>query len=122
MIASLSLIGSCKADLLRKVIFSISMFVIPHHFGAHNRTVLYLAMWKNFGVSVNFVSSADPDAFAAAIDEDTKAIFIEVMGNPSLVMFDIASLAKVIYSSDISSFSSGLCPLNDRSPMIIGFL
>jgi len=73
----------------------------PHHFGAHSRTVLYLAIWKTFGVSVNFVSSTDPDAFAAAIDEDTKAIFIEVMGNPSLVMFDIARLAEVAHNHRI---------------------
>jgi O-acetylhomoserine/O-acetylserine sulfhydrylase len=61
----------------------------------------FRTIWKNFGVSVNFVSSADPEAFAAAIDEDTKAIFIEVMGNPSLVMFDIASLAKVAHDHRI---------------------
>lgn len=61
----------------------------------------FRSIWKNFGVSVNFVSSADPDAFAAAIDENTKAIFIEVMGNPSLVMFDIASLAEVAHDHRI---------------------
>ncbi|KAG6884645.1 hypothetical protein C0993_009326 [Termitomyces sp. T159_Od127] len=39
----------------------------------------------------------DPEAFSAAIDSKTKAIFIEAVANPDYHMFDIPALAKIAH-------------------------
>jgi O-acetylhomoserine/O-acetylserine sulfhydrylase len=51
--------------------------------------------FKHFGIGVNWVTDATPEAFAAAIDEKTKAIFIESITNPKYLVFDIPAIAKV---------------------------
>ena len=50
---------------------------------------------KRFDIKVKFVVSSDPAAFAAAIDEKTKGIFIESIGNPKYNVAPIPELAKV---------------------------
>jgi O-acetylhomoserine/O-acetylserine sulfhydrylase len=56
---------------------------------------------KKFGISVKFVTSDAPSAFAAAIDENTKAIFVESIGNPKFNVSPISEIAKVcgLYTS-----------------------
>ncbi|KAG6873900.1 hypothetical protein C0995_009679 [Termitomyces sp. Mi166 len=51
--------------------------------------------FKNFGIGCHFVEGLNPEAFAAAIDDKTKAIFIEAVANPDYLLFDIPALAKV---------------------------
>jgi O-acetylhomoserine/O-acetylserine sulfhydrylase-like pyridoxal-dependent enzyme len=50
---------------------------------------------KKYGIGVKFVTSDDPAAFAAAIDEKTKAIFVESIGNPKYNVSPISDIAKV---------------------------
>jgi O-acetylhomoserine/O-acetylserine sulfhydrylase-like pyridoxal-dependent enzyme len=50
---------------------------------------------KKYGIGVKFVISDDPTAFAAAIDEKTKAIFVESIGNPKYNVSPISEIAKV---------------------------
>jgi O-acetylhomoserine/O-acetylserine sulfhydrylase len=50
---------------------------------------------KKYGISVKFVTSDEPSAFAAAIDENTKAIFVESIGNPKFNVSPISEIAKV---------------------------
>ncbi|KAG5727448.1 O-acetylhomoserine (thiol)-lyase [Termitomyces sp. T112] len=57
--------------------------------------------FKNFGISCHFVEGFDPDTFAAAIDDKTKAIFVEAVANPDYVLFDIPALAKVAHEHKI---------------------
>ena len=52
-------------------------------------------LFKKFGIGVKFVTSDDPEAFAAAIDEKTKAIFVESIGNPKYNVSPIGEIAKV---------------------------
>lgn len=47
------------------------------------------------GISVSFVDPANPEAFRAAIQENTKLIFGETVGNPRLDTFDIEAVAKI---------------------------
>ena len=54
--------------------------------------------FKHFGIGVKWVTETTPEAFAAAIDEKTKAIFIESIANPKYHVFDIAAVAKVVES------------------------
>lgn len=50
---------------------------------------------KRFGIDVKFVTEDDPRAFAAAIDEKTKAIYVESIGNPKYNVAPLPELAKV---------------------------
>jgi O-acetylhomoserine/O-acetylserine sulfhydrylase-like pyridoxal-dependent enzyme len=54
-----------------------------------------IVTFKKFGIGTNWVTETSPEAFAKAIDEKTKAIFVETIGNPKYVMFDLPALAKV---------------------------
>ena len=56
---------------------------------------------KKFGISVKFVRTNDPEDFRAAIDEKTKAIFVESIGNPKYVVADIPALATVAHDNGI---------------------
>ena len=65
-------------------------------------TVTMLAVnLKKFGVETSFVDASDPAAFAAAIRPNTRAIFAESLGNPSLVVLDIAAVAEVAHAHGI---------------------
>lgn len=51
--------------------------------------------FKKFGIGVKFVQGDDPKEFEAAIDEKTKAIYVESIGNPKYNVAPIPELAKV---------------------------
>lgn len=53
---------------------------------------------KKFGIETSFVDATDPDAFAAAIRPNTRAVFAETLGNPSMVVLDIAAVADVAHA------------------------
>ena len=53
------------------------------------------------GITVKFVEGTDPAAFAAAIDERTKAVYIESVANPAFVVHDIKALADVAHKAGV---------------------
>jgi O-acetylhomoserine (thiol)-lyase len=53
---------------------------------------------RRFGVNTTFVDSDDPAAYAAAITDDTKAVFVEAISNPSCEVADLAGLAQVAHA------------------------
>jgi O-acetylhomoserine (thiol)-lyase len=62
-------------------------------------TVTMLAVsLKKFGIDVSFVDATKPEAFAAAIRPNTRVIYAETLGNPSLVVLDIAAVADVAHA------------------------
>jgi len=62
-------------------------------------TVTMLAVnLRKFGIETSFVDATNPDAFAAAIRPNTRAVFAESLGNPSLVVLDIAAVAEVAHA------------------------
>jgi O-acetylhomoserine (thiol)-lyase len=64
------------------------------------RTLLDVTL-RRFGVETTFVASAEPGDFAAAIRPETKAIYTEVIGNPSGEIADLAALAEVAHDAGI---------------------
>ncbi len=56
---------------------------------------------KKFGVETSFVDATDPAAFAAAMRPNTRAVFAESLGNPSLVVLDIAAIADVAHAHGV---------------------
>jgi O-acetylhomoserine (thiol)-lyase len=49
------------------------------------------------GITTRFADARDPESFGALIDERTKAVFVESIGNPSGVITDIAAIAAVAH-------------------------
>ena len=61
----------------------------------------FMHSFRRFGWKVNFVDPADPDAFRAAINARTKAIFIEVLANPGGIVVDIEPIAAIAREAGI---------------------
>jgi O-acetylhomoserine (thiol)-lyase len=53
------------------------------------------------GVEVRFVSHDDFDGMAAAIDDKTKAVFCETIGNPSGNIVDIEKIAEIAHAQGV---------------------
>ena len=63
--------------------------------GTHNLLEYTLS---RFGISTTFVDPRDPTAFATAIQDNTKLVFGEVLGNPGLEVLDIPKIAAVAHA------------------------
>lgn len=57
--------------------------------------------FKNFGVTTTFVDPDDVSNFENAIQDNTKAVFIESLGNPSSNIIDIEAVAKIAHAHNI---------------------
>lgn len=53
---------------------------------------------RKFGISCTFVDGSSADAFAAAVQPNTRAIYAESLGNPSMLVLDIAAIAEVAHA------------------------
>ncbi len=56
---------------------------------------------KQFGVEVSFVDPANFDEIRGAIKDNTKAIFIETLGNPNSDVVDIEGIANIAHENKI---------------------
>ncbi|WP_297832820.1 O-acetylhomoserine aminocarboxypropyltransferase/cysteine synthase family protein [Thermomonas sp.] len=56
---------------------------------------------KSLGVEARLVDGRDPEAFARAIDDKTKLVYCESVGNPAGNVVDIAALAKVAHDHGV---------------------
>lgn len=54
-----------------------------------------------FGIDTDFVNADDPSNFDAAVKENTKAIFIESLGNPKLDVLDIEKISAIAKKHNI---------------------
>lgn len=54
-----------------------------------------------FGIKTRFVNSMDPEDFRAAITPNTKLLFSETIGNPTLDVADLRGLADVAHAHNI---------------------
>lgn len=59
---------------------------------------LFAHTLPQFGIQTRFADGEDPASFAKLIDEQTKAIFVESIGNPSGSVADIAAFAEIAHS------------------------
>jgi len=65
-------------------------------------TYNYLAhTFPLYGVNTTFVDIFDYDAVESAIQENTKAVFIEVLGNPNSDVVDIEKIAGIAHAHKI---------------------
>lgn len=66
--------------------------------GSYN---LFAHTLKDFGIETTFVDGDDLDAFKKAIKPNTKAIFIETLGNPNSTIIDVDALAKLAHKNGL---------------------
>lgn len=55
----------------------------------------------NYGVTTTFVDPDEDGAFEKAIDENTKALYIESLGNPNSNLIDIKNVADIAHAHNI---------------------
>lgn len=54
-----------------------------------------------YGITTTFVDADEETAFENAIDDNTKALFIETIGNPNATLIDIEKVAAVAHAHKI---------------------
>jgi O-acetylhomoserine (thiol)-lyase len=84
-------------------------------------TDLYGGTWNLFantlkdqGIEVRFVDPSDPEAFARATDDRTRAYYAETLPNPKLIPFPIAEVAAIG-----RSFGIPLIMDNTAAPLLV---
>ena len=66
--------------------------------GTYNQ---FKVQFKRIGIDCKFVDSNSAEDFASAIDDKTKAIYIESLSNPQMSILDIEAIANVAKQHDI---------------------
>lgn len=62
---------------------------------------LFAHTFPQMGIQVRFADSRDPNAFTKLIDDRTKAIYCETIGNPLGNVTDIAALANIAHAHGV---------------------
>jgi O-acetylhomoserine (thiol)-lyase len=57
--------------------------------------------FRRLGITTRFVDGRDPAAFAAAIDDTTRAVYLETIGNPKLEVPDFRAIADVAHQHGV---------------------
>lgn len=91
--------------------------------GTYNQ---FKVAFKRFGIEVRFVDGNDPEAFRNAIDENTKALYTESIGNPAFHVPDFEALSAIACDNGIplivdNTFGCGgyLCRPIDHGASIV---
>ncbi|WP_429971598.1 O-acetylhomoserine aminocarboxypropyltransferase/cysteine synthase family protein [Fructilactobacillus sp. Tb1] len=62
---------------------------------------LFNATLPKLGIKTHFVDSDDPENFEKAINEHTKALYLETIGNPDINLSNIDEIAKIAHNHGI---------------------
>ncbi|URN94358.1 MAG: homocysteine synthase [Candidatus Pristimantibacillus lignocellulolyticus] len=62
---------------------------------------LFAHTFKKLGITVRFADPSDPNNFRAYINEKTKAIFVETIGNPKGDVIDLEAVAAIAHEHGI---------------------
>lgn len=66
--------------------------------GTYNQ---FKVLLPRFGITTKFTNSNEPEEFARLIDDKTKAVYIESIGNPGYSVPDIEAIAKVAHAAGV---------------------
>ena len=69
--------------------------------GLYGGTIQLFTLFKQLGITIKYTADLSPAALDALYTEHTKAIFIEVIANPSLQIADIALVAAFAHEKHI---------------------
>ena len=62
---------------------------------------LFAHTLRDQGIETTFVDGADPENFAAAIRDNTKAVFLESLGNPNSDIIDLDAVAEIAHAGGV---------------------
>ena len=85
MFASLA----CMVSAGDRVVAAASMFSSCY--------VVLAEFLPKWGVKVEFVTGNDPEVWAAALGQETKAVFLETPSNPMLELVDVAMISQLAH-------------------------
>ncbi|KAL3959811.1 hypothetical protein ACCO45_004928 [Purpureocillium lilacinum] len=71
--------------------------------GTYNQFKVFL---PRLGIQTKFVDGDKPEDIAAAIDDKTKAVYVESIGNPRYNVPDLEAIAKVAHDAGVPSSST----------------
>ncbi|HSK26624.1 MAG TPA: O-acetylhomoserine aminocarboxypropyltransferase/cysteine synthase [Jiangellales bacterium] len=71
---------------------------------------LFAHTLPQFGIEVRFVSADDPSALAAVVDERTKLVFTETIGNPKINVVDVAAWAEAAHAHGLPLIVDNTAP------------
>ena len=71
---------------------------------------LFAHTLPQYGIETRFADGRDPQSFAALIDEKTKAVYIESIGNPLGNVTDIAAIAAVAHAAGVQLIVDNTVP------------
>ncbi|CAN3363885.1 homocysteine/cysteine synthase [Diutina catenulata] len=66
--------------------------------GTYNQ---FKVAFKRLGINVKFVNSDSPEEIAAAIDDRTKAVYLETIGNPKYNVPDFAKITELAHAKGV---------------------
>ena len=92
--------------------------------GSYNQ---FKVAFKRLGIEVRFVNIDNPDEITSQIDEKTKAIYVETVGNPSYSIPDFEKIAAIANKHDLplvvdNTFGAGgylLRPLEHGAHVVV---
>jgi O-acetylhomoserine (thiol)-lyase len=92
--------------------------------GTYNQ---FKVSFKRLGIEARFADGDKPESFAALIDGNTKAIYLETIGNPQLNIPDFEKIAAIAKQNDIplivdNTFGAGgyfLQPLKHGANIVV---
>ena len=62
---------------------------------------LFSATLPRFGITTKFVNPDNLEEFKAAIDDNTKAVYVESVGNPGANLVDLEAIAEIAHAHGI---------------------
>ena len=77
------------------------------------------------GIDVSFVDAPTPEKFAAAIEDNTKAVYLETVGNPKGDVPDLGGIAEAAHASGVplivdNTFAPVLCrPIEHGADIVV---
>lgn len=66
--------------------------------GTYNQ---FKVQFPRLGISVKFAENDEPETIRKLIDDKTKAVYVETIGNPAFTVPDIPALAKVAHDAGV---------------------
>ena len=81
--------------------------------GTYNQFKVFL---PRLGIKTKFVKGDDPKAIEAAIDDKTKAVYLETIGNPRYNVPDFEAVAKVAHPNGVPRVGSPSARLHIAPP------
>jgi O-acetylhomoserine/O-acetylserine sulfhydrylase len=85
---------------LNNILESGDNFVSSSHLygGSYNQ---FKVAFKRLGITVKFANGDEPNDFESKIDENTKAIYLETIGNPAFSIIDFEQIAAIAKKHDL---------------------